>query len=806
MQQLPDALAPMAAYRQFIVCLTYPDPQKPGKTLKLPVDVRTGKTHNAHDPNIWLDAAYACQVASAWEAANGGANDAHYFVGFVFTEHDPFFFVDIDQCAVVNPDGNVVAWSPIVHELCAALPGAAVEVSQSQRGLHIFGTGTAPAERRKKDYTNKLFDLYTEERFVCLTGFNLVGSVATVHTAALHALTEKWLKRQVADAGPDVWTTEPCATWRGPTDDAQLLDRALRSSSAAAAFGGKASFADLWNCNVPALERTYPPDPNGTLTYGASEADRALAQHLAFWTGKDCARIERLMRLSGLRREKWDREDYVTRTILSAVAQQREVLADRPAEPLPGAAVPLPADVPEPAPVTGNTFLNLNEQIDTLRGCVYVLDQHKVFTPKGGLMKPEQFKASYGGYQWPMDPANTKVSRDAWEALTQSQYFRAPRADSSCFRPDLPFGSLVDYEGLVKVNVYQPVNVRRFPGDATPFIQHLEKLIPDPRDRQILLSYMAACVQYKGVKFKWAPLIQGVEGNGKSLLSQCVAYSVGRRYAHWPRADQITEKFNGWLFGNLFIGVEDIYVPHQRNEIIEILKPMITGDNLEKRGMGVEKMDAETCANFMLNSNHKDALRKLRNDRRFGIFFCAQQEAAHLKRDGLTEAYFRRFVAWLKADGFAIVAELLATMPIADEFNPATGQRAPTTSSTEEAIAQGLGRIEQEVLEAIDQGKMGFRGGWISSFHLDHLLERIGSGRTLAPNKRREMLAQLGYDWHPNLPAGRVNSIVTEDGGTKPRLYIQRTSALAGLDTPAGILRAYLEAQKEVPHAEPVAA
>jgi hypothetical protein len=65
-----------------------------------------------------------------------------------------------------------------------------------------------------------------------------------------------------------------------------------------------------------------------------------------------------------------------------------------------------------------------------------------------------------------------------------------------------------------------PINTPRKAGDAGPFLRHLAKLLPDERDRSILLAYMAASIQHKGVKFQWAPLIQGAEGNGKTLLTR----------------------------------------------------------------------------------------------------------------------------------------------------------------------------------------------------------------------------------------------------------------------------------------------
>jgi hypothetical protein len=61
--------------------------------------------------------------------------------------------------------------------------------------------------------------------------------------------------------------------------------------------------------------------------------------------------------------------------------------------------------------------------------------------------------------------------------------------------------------------------------------------------------------------------------------------------------------------------VEDIYVPKERREVVEILKPMITSDWQEIRSMRENKRTRHICANFMLNSNHKDAIRTSRDNR-----------------------------------------------------------------------------------------------------------------------------------------------------------------------------------------------
>ena len=160
-----NALAPLASYNQFILYKLEPSQRNPGKMDKLPINPATMKVANAHDKELWKTYDEVKNIASVC--------GPEYGIGFVFTENDPFFFLDIDNCLV---DG---AWSDVANNIMAALPGAAVEVSQSRKGLHIFGTYTGERPEHSCKNTPLGLELYTAERFVALTDFNTIDDVTT---------------------------------------------------------------------------------------------------------------------------------------------------------------------------------------------------------------------------------------------------------------------------------------------------------------------------------------------------------------------------------------------------------------------------------------------------------------------------------------------------------------------------------------------------------------------------------------------------------------------------------------------------
>lgn len=793
MQQLPPALAGLAAFRQFMLWTLVPSKRKPGKMDKVPVSPHTFATANAHDPANWTDAATACALATQAGPLYG--------VAFVFTPTDPFFFVDLDHHREPNGD-----WSAHAKYVASLFPGAAMEVSQSGDGMHIFGR-TAPLTHGCKNEPLRM-ELYTAYRFAALTGAGAVGDVDTDHTFTMQQFAGYYFPYvEGQDANGDfTLSTEPVAEWRGPTDDADLLRRAMMSKSVAATFGQRASFKDLWDANADVLATTYP-DPDRR--WNESQADAALASHLAFWTGKHGERIARLMWQSGLKRDKWDRPDYIPRTITEILRRGGAVCADEPTAPgplalpppVPGQAAAEAAEgLPSMASVVGSTFVDAAGTRAVFGACVYVKNLGRILVPGSGLLNEKQFRVLFGGYTFAMDDINQRTTRNAWEAFTENQMLRPPMADRTCFRPDLPPMTLVPDAGKLRVNTYEPAAVRRVKGDATPFWTHLEKLFPDARDRLIYWSYMCALVQHKGVKFAWCPVLQGMEGNGKTLFSSCVAHAIGSHYTFWPDAQEMANKFNAWLAGRIFIAVEELRHPQldMRELITEKLKTMIAGGvGISIEAKGVDQTSEEICSNFMVNTNHHDAVRKTAdNMRRCAIFFSPQQHAGDLERWGMGGDYFPKLYAWLKhQDGFAIVAEELHTFAIPPEYDPANNMhRAPDTSSTAAAITHSRGAVEQQVMEAIEQGVPGFMGGWVSSIQLGNLLDNLRQGQRINLVKRKEMMRALGYELHPALPDGRVNNPVMPDG-RKTQLFIRTGHPDAALTVAADVAKAYTAAQ-----------
>lgn len=752
MDALPDALAGLGNYRQFILWKFSSKPGPDGKLIKLPVSPHDGLVCDAHD---------VAQHVTVAEALESGAR-LGMEIAFVFTANDPYWFLDLDGCR--GDDGS---WNPGTEDLQAiynSLPGAGVEVSSSGHGYHLFGHGTVPEDHRTRPVkgTCTPFEFYTSGRFCALTGLGTIGNVDTDHTPAVQAL---YTSRLVPIAAEFQWEGQRDPTWRGPEDDEALIERMLASKpSAASVFDGAASLKHLWEGDEEALAKSYPP--NDADIYNRSEADMALCTHLAWWTGRDGARMDRLFRESALYRDKWERGDYVEKTISGACG----ICADVYRQPL---APPVPQAEAAGVPLPGTAAIVSSDQLEAVfAGCAWVTSANKVWVPKYGLCHAETFRVLYGNREYTLTPDGSKTASDAMKAYRESECYKPTIVHATRFMPDKDPGCIWDFQGFQFVNTYRPLPIESRSGDITLFEMHLAKLLPNDHDRHILLSYMAALVQYPGIKFQWAPLIQGAEGNGKTFLLAMLEQTIGEHYTHYPNASDLGNKFNQWMRDKIFIGVEEIYTK-ERREIQEHLKDRITNRRLEIQGKGANQVTDTVCANFIFLSNHKEALLINDDGRRYAVFFTAQQSALDITRDGMGGDYFTRLWGWARTGGYAFMAHYLQNYPIPDALNPAKDlQRAPDTSSTAEAIAASLGGVEQEIMEAVAEERYGFRGGWICSFEVS----LIFAARRIGPVMHGRILKSLGYIPHPSLPEGRSNRVL---GRGRPRLYVHHASSMA---------------------------
>lgn len=545
----------------------YPDPSDP-------------RIMSAQNPDNWMTYPDAVATLARLKAAGGD-----YALGWFFTEDTGYWFLDVDGC--ISPEGELSQEAAYFYQ---ALPGAFSECSSSGRGLHFIGRGTVPQHACKHTATNMEF--YTHDRGIAF-GINdqAEGCADTDHSQAVAIIVGHWFP--YVEVAKGTVGDGPRADWRGPTDDAELLRRAVQSASVGSMVGGKASFADLWHRNLAVLAVAFPPSKDDSV-FGESEADGALAMQLAFWTGCDAGRIERLMRQSGLKRDKWDEHATYLRelTITRACAGVSRVLVD--AEVV--AKVDVSVSVDQQA--ANDTWIHkvMNADENVLRNevvpaiaadrSIEVLDRDRLANLIKNRLADFDIPVTIGMCRKMLQVSKVDSDDDAPAIpafATEHVYiersdtfFHLPTAtelskSAFCakFNRAMPAKGNGDKEDAAKwslerwgmrtvydmmylpdqgdtfthanrtyANMYSPSSIPTLAGGYSEvgvagiqaFARHLEHFCGKrPEVYGGVLAWMAFNVQNPGVKVRYAPIFKGVQGDGKSLITSVMAAAMGMR-------------------------------------------------------------------------------------------------------------------------------------------------------------------------------------------------------------------------------------------------------------------------------------
>ena len=176
------------------------------------------------------------------------------------------------------------------------------------------------------------------------------------------------------------------------------------------------------------------------------------------------------------------------------------------------------------------------------------------------------------------------------------------------------------------LNNFTPPEWQDGPFDAEPvdkFLSFVAYLLPEKEEQEYFLDWLAAKAQ--DFRFRGNAILMvtdGTQGVGRTTLSKYVEDIFGAWNSASIQFDQmINDSFNEWVT-SLLVVVNEVKDSGSRDyRKMEALKnyvdtsPMKVAVNV-KNGF---KGSAETCASFLMFSNHTDALRIAREDRRFTV-------------------------------------------------------------------------------------------------------------------------------------------------------------------------------------------
>ena len=287
---------------------------------KIPHNAKSGRYAEPDNPKTWttFDAALSAYQTGRWDG-----------LGYVFSEDDPFVGVDLDDCR--NPETEVI--EPWAVSLLGELD-TYCEISPSGTGLKAICKGTWPVRGKRRGNV----EVYRSGRYFALTG---------------HVRT--WTRSEIVDAQAALdalwgkWNVETAKTTTGG------------GQGAGPVFVGDSEVIRRIECSTrrrdaEKFSRLFDGDTSGYKS--ASEADLALCNLLAFYSGGDAGQVDRVFQQSALYRPKWDKvhrpdgATYGAMTVAKAMERDRFYDPNYRSDAPPPAKPPdltAPADLPPPS-------------------------------------------------------------------------------------------------------------------------------------------------------------------------------------------------------------------------------------------------------------------------------------------------------------------------------------------------------------------------------------------------------------------------------------------------------------------------
>jgi len=214
-------------------------------------------------------------------------------------------------------------------------------------------------------------------------------------------------------------------------------------------------------------------------------------------------------------------------------------------------------------------------------------------------------------------------------------HVQIPIVEDYCYEPAQPEFTIVTFGGRAMANTYRrpshpKAEAREF--EAWSLIdRHQRKLFREAENRQTMLDWIAFLVQHPGEKINWAPLIQGGEGSGKSIYTDIISAVLGDDNVNIIAKSAMDKGYNSWVMSSQVVAVEEVRISGaNRHEIMDALKPLISNEKIPVVQRYRDERKARHCANFLLYTNHFDALPVNQNTRRFWYVCSALQSKAEI--------------------------------------------------------------------------------------------------------------------------------------------------------------------------------
>lgn len=260
----------------------------------------------------------------------------------------------------------------------------------------------------------------------------------------------------------------------------------------------------------------------------------------------------------------------------------------------------------------------------------------------------------------------------------------------------------------------------------------------------LLLDWIAHNVQNPGVKIRFSFVIQGIEGDGKTMIGDLIGRIMGQVNVHIISPEVVSKgDFNGWAEGYCVGVLEELRLQgNNRFDVLNSVKPCVTNANITIHRKRQDPYNAVNTMNYIAFTNHKDALPLDDTDRRWVVVFAPWENIGQFEqRVGCAnDVYFDRLFTALD-QGATYLRRYFLDRDLT-QFN--RNSRAPDTEEKRVMVSLGVSDELTTARDLIAEGGYGFGPEVVSTRELNKAMEVAGVDVPKSTAMKR-MMTKLGF-------------------------------------------------------------
>ncbi|MBF0383929.1 MAG: hypothetical protein HQL69_23175 [Magnetococcales bacterium] len=408
--------------------------------------------------------------------------------------------------------------------------------------------------------------------------------------------------------------------------------------------------------------------------------------------------------------------------------------------------------------------------------------------PHAAVMKLQEFKNQYAGA--------VKLGKSGKPIPLTTIWLKEPKRKTSRWEGYLPGGDLIfkDEYGVSAFNTYMGADFEETKNESLlgPVWTHLCYLFPQEDRLTLFMHWMAYGLQYPDKRIKFTPLLVArYHGTGRGWLAELMSKMLGDDNVTSTKIQIMAGKTSEGQYQN-YLNKSVLCVIHEVREkgqeqftVNDRIRDLLTEDRLPLNLKYGRNGTYQVHANFLMFSNHSDALILPAEDRRIWVHETTAKPQ--------NEEYYVDLYEWLKGDGPRQLYWFLMRWDLSG-FN--RGMRAPKTPERARMIVAGQSPLAEAVTVLMNELKTDVNLSKITvaiPSQIVSLLTKVAD-YTIVENEKAQLgkiLSDVAVRWIS--PTG--TSVLKWEGQTV-RPWMMKGSEQLGEMSPEGVRAALVDTNK----------